>query len=89
MTQGWCDLPYRVVTPLPVRYSEVLGFTEEEERRVHGVLWVVDEMAAARVCPPSLLLEALRAWRDDPTVFLPKHEISKRLDSLAQTTRDH
>lgn len=49
---------------------------------VHGVLWVIDELAAAGACTTSLLVEALRAWQCDRTVFLPEHEISKRLDSL-------
>lgn len=50
---------------------------------VHGVLWVIDELAAAGVCSTSLLVEALRVWQSDRTVFLPQHEISKRLNSLA------
>ena len=56
----------------------------EQGIRAHGILWVVDELAAAGACHPSLLVEALRTWRDDGTVFLPRLEISKRLDSLAR-----
>lgn len=52
--------------------------------RAHGVLWVVDELASAEVCPVSLLVAALRLWRDDATVFLPRHEISMRLKSLLE-----
>lgn len=55
----------------------------DEGLRVHGVLWVVDELAAVGACPTSLLVEALQVWRDDSTVFLPRQEISKRLASLA------
>ena len=55
----------------------------EKGLSVHGVLWVIDELAAAGACTASLLVEALRAWESDRTVFLPQHEISKRLDSLA------
>ena len=149
-----CDLPYRLVIPLPVRASEVLDFSVQQWRhlddhgmithdltpdevaqafalrdrhralsandcfclvaaracrgilltgdallrrvatekglRVHGVLWVIDELAAVGACPTSLLVEALRAWRGDSTVFLPQHEISKRLESLArQPTSGH
>ena len=51
---------------------------------VHGVLWVIDELDAAGTCATSLLVEALRVWQCDSTVFLPQHEISKRLDSLAE-----
>ena len=56
----------------------------ENRVRVHGVLWVIDELIAVGACPTSLLVEAFRAWRDDRTVFLPQHEISQRLESLAR-----
>jgi len=55
----------------------------DEGLRVHGVLWVIDELAAAEACPTSLLVEALQSWQDDRTVFIPRQEISKRLASLA------
>ena len=51
--------------------------------RVHGVLWVVDELETAAVCSTSLLRRALKAWQSDETVFLPPHEISTRLEYLA------
>lgn len=50
--------------------------------RVHGVLWVIDELAAV-ACPTSLLIKALKAWLDDSTVFLPQGEIATRLRALA------
>ncbi len=50
---------------------------------VHGVLWVIDELAAAGACTTSQLVDALRAWQCDRTVFLPQHEVSKRINSLA------
>ena len=50
--------------------------------RVHGVLRIVDELDAARARPRSLLIQALRTWRDDATVFLPQHEVSNRLEYL-------
>ncbi len=52
--------------------------------RVHGVLWVVDELEAAAVCSRSLLSRALKAWQSDESVFLPPHEISTRLEYLAK-----
>ena len=52
--------------------------------RVHGVLWVVDELDAAGVCSTSLLSRALKAWQSDEAVFLPPHEISTRLEYLAE-----
>ena len=56
----------------------------DEGLRVHGVLWVIDELAAAQACATSLLVEALQTWQNDRTVFLPRQEISKRLASFAQ-----
>ena len=53
--------------------------------RVHGVLWVVDELDATGTCTDSLLTRALKRWQDDDTVFLPQDEIAKRLKHL--TTR--
>ena len=57
----------------------------EKGIRVHGVLWVIDQLAVAGACATSVLVEALRAWRSDSTVFLPQHEISKRLMRIART----
>ena len=50
--------------------------------RVHGVLWVIDELAAADACPTSQLIDALKRWQSDNTVFLPQQEVAKRLRSL-------
>ena len=147
LLEVFCNLPYRLVVPLPVRASEVLDFADPQwqhledhgmitydltadeveqavvlkERhralsandcfclvtaisargilltgdallrkvatgeglRVHGVLWIIDELAAAEACATSLLVEALRAWQTDGSVFLPEQEISGRLESLA------
>ena len=55
--------------------------------RVHGVLWIVDELDASRGCAKSLLIQALKTWRDDDAVFLPRHEISKRVEYLGSRTR--
>ena len=51
--------------------------------RVHGVLWIVDELDATGRCSGSLLTQALRVWHGDYTVFLPQDEIAKRLKYLA------
>ena len=51
--------------------------------RVHGVLWLVDELEAAAVCSRSLLSRALKAWQSDDTVFLPPQEIRGRIEHLA------
>lgn len=55
--------------------------------RVHGVLWAVDELRDHGVCEPSLLVTALKAWRDDLTVFLPAEEIELRLKQLQRRSR--
>ena len=142
-----CDLPYRIVVPLPVRASEVFDLSECQWRAlddegmithdltpqeigqallfkgrhpglsandcfclvvaqaypgilltgdallrrvaaenglcVHGVLWIVDELSATGICPNSLLVQALEVWKEDDTVFLPRSEISRRLEHLA------
>lgn len=59
-------------------------FATEKGLRVHGVLWVIDELAAVEACTTSLLVKALRAWQTDGSVFLPRDEICKRLESLAR-----
>ena len=51
--------------------------------RVHGVLWIIDELHTAEVCDVKLLTAALQIWRADDAVFLPAAEIDKRLRRLA------
>ena len=140
-------LPFRFIVPLPIRESELLGFTPAEwavlerggmethdlppERmadafalkrqfgrlsandcvclvtaqchegsilltgdrplrtiakesgvRVHGVLWIVDELKTAQACDFGLLTEALEIWKSDRSVFLPDRLIDQRLRSL-------
>lgn len=53
--------------------------------RVHGVLWVVDQLRRFSICADALLATALRLWQDDPAVFLPPTEIEKRLRTLNST----
>ena len=55
---------------------------EDAGVRVHGALWVVDQLQAAGVCSASRLIAALAAWREDLTVFLPRAEIDQRLRRL-------
>ena len=50
--------------------------------RVHGVLWVVDQLHAGGFCEPELLITALTTWRDDPAVFLPLVRIEERIQVL-------
>ena len=58
------------------RAAEVEGF------RVHGVLWVIDQLHQAGVCCAAQLIAALERWRDDPAVFLPERETQVRLQRL-------
>lgn len=55
---------------------------EAEGVRVHGVLWVIDQLHRADVCGVERLIAALESWRDDPAVFLPETEVQVRLERL-------
>lgn len=55
----------------------------ENGLRVHGVLWIIDELHAADACAVSMLTQALRSWQSDAAVFLPQDEIAVRLDRLS------
>ena len=49
---------------------------------VHGVLWIVDQLEAAKACDRALLIKALEVWKLDRSVFLPSHLIDRRLREL-------
>lgn len=53
--------------------------------RVHGVLWVIDELNSTVSGTGSQLIRALQVWQSDNTVFLPLHEISTRLEYLSKS----
>ena len=57
----------------------------EDGRRVHGILWVVDELRRLVLCGDDVLAVALELWRNDPAVFLPVAEIERRLRSFRRT----
>lgn len=52
--------------------------------RVHGVLWIIDELKAAEVCADRVLVSALEFWNADRSVFLPRNEIDLRIQRLRQ-----
>ena len=54
----------------------------DDGRRVHGVLWVVDELRRTAVCTNDLLVTALEVWEADQAVFLPAPEVELRLRLL-------
>jgi predicted nucleic acid-binding protein len=47
---------------------------------VHGVLWVVDEIHRGRLTTAKALHASLGILADDPTVRLPKRELTAALD---------
>ena len=55
----------------------------ENGLRVHGVLWVIDQLLNVQPSRRSVLMHALETWRNDDTVFLPSDAISTRLRRLA------
>ena len=57
---------------------------EANDCRVHGVLWVVHELAAANACSKAVLIETVESWNSDPEVFLPSELINKTLCRLRQ-----
>lgn len=55
------------------------GVAADDGRRVHGVLWVIDELKRLALCGDDILTAALEFWRDDPTVRLPAAQLALRL----------
>lgn len=55
------------------------GVATNDGSRVHGVLWVVDELKRLALCDDNILAVALEFWRDDPTVRLPATQLTRRL----------
>ena len=50
--------------------------------RVHGVLWVIDQLEATEACDVARLTYALNVWQEDDAVFLPHDEVSRRIHRL-------
>lgn len=55
------------------------GVAADDDRRVHGVLWVIDELKRLAICGDDVLAIALEIWRDDPTVRLPAVQLARRI----------
>ena len=65
-------------------------FASKQAIEVHGALWVIDEIHESSVLPPQALYRALVIFEDDPTVWLPTVEHSRRLRKfrrLSQTNK--
>lgn len=58
------------------------GVATQDGHRVHGVLWVIDELKRMSLCGDGVLATALRLWQEDPTVRLPAQEVAQRLQAL-------
>jgi predicted nucleic acid-binding protein len=48
--------------------------------KVHGVLWVIDEMYNARVATANQLYSALLLFKADSTVRLPKNDLNRWIE---------
>lgn len=62
-------------------------FATTKAVEVHGVLWAIDEMHAAAILPPQALYRALLIFDDDPTVWLPSTEHSRRLQKFRRLSQ--
>lgn len=50
--------------------------------RVHGVLWVIDELYRNSICTVDILIDALTIWQSDRSVFLPESEVTMRINKF-------
>ena len=58
------------------------AYSAEKNLQVHGVLWVIDEMARHDPASAQLLIEGLQAIAAHPRCRLPRAEITVRLGFL-------
>ena len=57
---------------------------QAEQIEVHGVLWVVEQLAVHRKASRILRLAALEAWRDNPASRLPKSILGRMIAELTK-----
>lgn len=62
--------------------SRLREIATNEGVRVHGVLWIVDQLDSTGAATRGFLIEALETWKEDRLVFLPNHLIDQRLRRL-------
>ena len=48
----------------------------------HGVLWIIEQIEAARLTKPKFLIKALENWLDDSTVRLPQDSVNQMIARL-------
>lgn len=58
--------------------AQLRSVASKDGCRVHGVLWVIDELRRLSLCEDAVIVQALEIWRDDPAVRLPLVEINRR-----------
>jgi predicted nucleic acid-binding protein len=56
--------------------GELRSLAAQHKMEVHGVLWVIDEIHRNRILKAKALLAALRAFSSDPTVRLPRRDVT-------------
>jgi hypothetical protein len=59
------------------------AFALKRKIEVHGVLWVIDELHAHKICSTGALHAALQVLAGDPTVRLPRDELTAYLRRYA------
>jgi predicted nucleic acid-binding protein len=55
---------------------------KSDGQTVHGVLWVIDEMWRLQLTTSQALITALELWQADPSVYLPRQDLERRISLL-------
>jgi predicted nucleic acid-binding protein len=56
--------------------NELRSAASEAKMEVHGILWVIDELHRHKIEPATALLAVLQAFSADPTIRLPRKELT-------------
>jgi len=56
--------------------NELRTAASEAKMEVHGILWVIDELHRYKIKSPTALLAVLQALSADPTVRLPRKDLT-------------
>lgn len=52
------------------------ALSDQQKIEVHGILWILDELHRCNLAKVELILSALRQFAIDPTVRLPRREVT-------------
>jgi predicted nucleic acid-binding protein len=55
--------------------------------KVHGVLWIIDQLKAAQLCDDAMLISALETWKTDKSVFIPDRLIEQLLRRIQENEK--